>query len=109
MVDARGLADLEDFKRADLRHRLLRGGLLPFFLARELPERDFQEWLDAYWANDIQELLRLESRSSFQKFTELLIAQRGGIFEATHFAQPCEVSRPTIANYLTRHSRNQTG
>ncbi len=94
------LADLEDFKHSDLRHRFLRGGLPPFFLAREFPERDFQEWLDAYWAKDIQELFRLESRSSFQKFTELLIAQSGGVFEATHFAQPCEVSRTTIANYL---------
>ena len=94
------LADLEDFKRTDLRHRFLHGGLPPFFLAHELPERDFQEWLDAYWAKDIQELFRLESRSSFQKFTELLLAQSGGVFEATRFAGPCEVSRPTIANYL---------
>jgi hypothetical protein len=94
------LADLGDFKRPDLRHRFLRGGLPPFFLADELPERDFQEWLDAYWAKDIQELFRLESRSSFQKFTELLVAQSGGVFEATRFTRPCEVSRTTIANYL---------
>jgi predicted AAA+ superfamily ATPase len=94
------LADLEDFKSPGLRHRFLRGGLPPFFLADEPPERDFQEWLDAYWAKDIQELFRLESRSSFQKFAELLVAQSGGVFEATRFTAPCEVSRPTIANYL---------
>jgi hypothetical protein len=94
------MADLQDFKRADLRHRFLHGGLPPFFLAARLPERDFQEWLDAYWAKDIQELFRLERRSSFQKFAELLLAQSGGIFEATKFAAPCEVSRPTIVNYL---------
>lgn len=94
------LADLEDFKRPDLHRRFLRGGLPPFFLADEPPERDFQEWLDAYWAKDIQELFRLESRSSFQKFTELLVAQSGGVFEATRFTRPCEVSRTTIANYL---------
>ena len=94
------LADLEDFERPDLPHRFVRGGLPPFFLAHELPERDFQEWLDAYWAKDIQELFRLESRSSFQRFTELLVAQSGGVFEATRFTGPCEVSRPTIANYL---------
>ena len=94
------LEDLQDFKRTDLRHRFLQGGLPPFFLAAKLPERDFQEWLDAYWAKDIQELFRLERRSSFQKFVELLVAQSGGIFEATRFAAPCEVSRATIANYL---------
>lgn len=94
------LADLEDFGRPDLRHRLLRGGLPPFFIAEELPERDFQEWLDAYWAKDVLELFRLERRYSFQRLVELLMAQSGGLFEATPFARACEVSRPTIANYL---------
>jgi predicted AAA+ superfamily ATPase len=93
-------ADLTDFGREDLAHRLLRGGLPPFFLAQELPERDFQDWVDAYWAKDVQELFRLERRASFQRFLELLFAQSGGVFEATRFAAPCEVSRPTISNYL---------
>lgn len=93
-------ADLVDFGHADLRHRLLHGGLPPFFLANEVPERDFQEWMDAYWAKDIQELFRLERRRSFQRFAELLFAQSGGVFEATRFARDCEVSRTTITNYL---------
>lgn len=93
-------ADLADFGREDLGHRFLRGGLPPFFLADDLPERDFQDWLDAYWAKDIQELFRLERRWSFQRFVELLFAQSGGMFEATRFAAPCEVSRQTISNYL---------
>lgn len=92
--------DLTDFQQTDLHHRFLRGGLPPFFLAEELPERDFQEWMEAYWAKDIQELFRLERRYSFLKFVELLLAQSGGIFEATSFSRPCEVSRATISNYL---------
>jgi hypothetical protein len=92
--------DLTDFGDTDLPHRLLHGGLPPYFLSPELPERDFQEWMDAYWAKDIQELFRLERRVSFQRFVELLLAQSGGIFEATRFAAPCEVSRTTITNYL---------
>jgi predicted AAA+ superfamily ATPase len=94
------LSDLADAKATGLEHRLLRGGLPPFFLEPEVDERDFQEWMDAYWAKDIQEMFRLERRDSFQKLTELILAQSGGIFEATHFAGPCEVSRPTITNYL---------
>lgn len=94
-------ADLKDFGRQDLHHRFLHGGLPPFFLSETLPERDFQEWMDAYWAKDIQELFRLERRHSFQRFAELLLAQSGGIFEATRFARPCEVSRTTISNYLS--------
>ncbi len=93
-------ADLDDFRNRDLPHRFLHGGLPPFFLSPDLPERDFAEWMDAYWAKDILELFRLERRVSFQRFTELLLAQSGGIFEASKFAPPCEVSRATIANYL---------
>lgn len=92
--------DLKAFGRQDLRHRFLNGGLPPFFLAEEVPERDFQEWMDAYWAKDIQELFRLERRHSFQRFCELLLSQSPGIFEASRFARPCEVSRTTIGNYL---------
>ncbi len=94
-------SDLNDFNRVDIQHRLLHGGLPPFFLEDVLPEPDFQEWIDAYWAKDIQELFRLERRYSFQKFTELLMAQSGGVFEASRFARPCEVSRGTISNYLS--------
>lgn len=95
-----GQDDLQDFRKTDLHHRFLHGGLPPFFLTDLLPEREFQEWMDAYWAKDIQELFRLERRYSFLRFTELLIAQSGGIFEAGKFARPCEVSRGTITNYL---------
>ena len=93
-------ADLTDFGSRDLVRRLGRGGLPGLFLADEAPEQDFQEWVDSYWAKDVQELFRLERRSSFTRFAELLLARSGGIFEATKFAEACEVSRPTIANYL---------
>ena len=93
-------ADLADFGSRDLSRRLRQGGLPPFFLSPEPPERDFQEWMDSFWAKDVQELFRLERRASFQRFVELLLVQSGGLFEATRFSGPCEVSRTTIANYL---------
>lgn len=92
--------DLEDFGNRDLSHRLLRGGLPPFFMSPQLPERDYQEWIDSYWAKDVQELFRLERRSSFQKFLELLFVRSGGLFEATAYAAPSEISRTTVLNYL---------
>lgn len=94
------LNDIIDFKQESLPYRMLRGGLPPFFLSEKMPDKDFQEWMDAYWAKDIQELFRLERRHSFQKFFELLMIQSGGIFDATAFSRPCEVSRTTITNYL---------
>ena len=93
--------DLVDFGQADLAKRLLFGGLPPFFLSKNMPERDFQDWVDGYWAKDIQELFHLERRHAFQRFFELLMVQSGGIFEATRFTSSCEVSRTTISNYLS--------
>ena len=94
-------SDMQDFGIIDIKQRLYRGGLPPFILSSDYPEREFQEWMDEFWAKDIQELFRLERRFSFQRFAELLFAQSGGIFEATRFARPCEVSRTTISNYLS--------
>jgi len=40
-------ADTLAFVQPDLVHRMTRGGLPPFFVAKLSPERDYQEWLDA--------------------------------------------------------------
>jgi hypothetical protein len=92
--------DLRAFGKPSLSSRLVRGGLPPFFLAPSQPEREYQEWLDAFWAKDIQELFRLERRHAFQRLFEMMLASSGGLFEATRFARACEVSRQTIQNYL---------
>ena len=92
--------DLLDFGQPELKHRLHHGGLPPYFLQKTFQEVEFKDWLDSYWAKDIQELFRVERRTSFLRFAELLFAQSGGIFEATKLAAPCEVSRNTLVNYL---------
>jgi len=94
------LQELRAFGNDNLKHRLSFGGLPSFFSADQFPENDFREWVDAYWAKDIQELFSVGKRYSFQKFTELLLTRSGSQFEASTFATPCEVSRQTIANYL---------
>jgi predicted AAA+ superfamily ATPase len=57
-----------------------------FFLAEGLPERDFQDWFDAYW-----------SKGTFRSCPA---SSGAGRSSATRFAAPCEVSRQTISNYL---------
>ncbi len=94
------LEDWEAFENLGWDHRFIRGGLPSFYLAEEYPEKDYQEWMDAYWAKDIQELFRVERRASFFRFFELLIQQSGGMFEASSLASPVGVSRPTLSNYL---------
>lgn len=95
-----GLADMTAFHNEDLMHRLIRGGLPPYFLALQFPESSYQEWLDSFWAKDIQELFRIENKNAFLKFFELLSLQSGGLYEAKGFASACHVSHTTIAAYL---------
>ena len=92
--------DEHEFGVRGLDHRFQCGGLPPFYLADQVPEHGFQDWVDSYWARDIQEHFRLQSRWSFVRFMELLFAASGGMFEATWFAARCEVSRTTVTNYL---------
>jgi predicted AAA+ superfamily ATPase len=94
------LTDLQVFKNTDIEYRLIRGGLPPFFLADTFPERAYQDWLDSFWAKDIEELFKIEKKHAFLKFFELLALQSGGMFEAKSFATPCGVSHTTIATYL---------
>lgn len=93
-------AGLSDFEKPNLVHRLQAGGLPPFFLSDETSEREYQEWLDAYWAKDVQDEFKLSKRWSFQQFLELLFENSGKVFEATRFAGPCDISRPTVTSYL---------
>lgn len=93
-------SDTVAFGQPRIEHRLSHGGLPPFFLAKSPPERDYQEWLDAFWAKDVQELFRIEKRAPFARLFEMLLVESGSIFEATRFARACEVSRQTVMNYL---------
>ena len=92
--------DLVDFGNIGLEHRFLWGGLPSFFASPTLPEPDFQQWMDSFWAKDIQGFFRIEQRDSFHRFIELLFTRSGELFEAVRYAEPCGVSRTTITKYL---------
>ena len=93
-------SELPSFGVGDLRTRLLHGGLPENLVAANFPEKDFAEWLDAFWARDIQEMFRLERRDAFLKLLEMLMAQSGSLCELTGMAAPCGASRQTLVNYL---------
>ena len=57
--------ELPAFGVVDLRERLLRGGLPPALLAKTHDPEFYAEWLDGYFARDVQELFRLEKRAGF--------------------------------------------
>ncbi len=94
------LEDLDNFGIDDLDTRMLRGGLPPFLLTDRLDDENFREWIDSYWAKDLQELFVIERKAAFMKLMELLFRQSGNLFEAQALATACEISRQTVQNYI---------
>ena len=84
----------------DIGRRLLHGGL-PDSLLSGSPSPDFfNEWLDSYYARDIQELFHVRNRQGFQTLFRLLLRQSGGQLELTKLATQCELSRPTVRAHI---------
>ena len=92
--------ELPAFGVIDVRERLLRGGLPPALLTPERNREFYGEWLDSYFARDVQELFRLGKRAGFLRLLELLFRQSGGMLDATKLAAESQVSRPTVAKWL---------
>jgi len=92
--------ELERFGRVDLTQRLRRGGLPPALLAAESDPELYAEWLDSFFARDVQELFRIGKRGAFLLLLEVLLRQSGGLFEVSSLAKATGLSRPTVMTYL---------
>jgi hypothetical protein len=92
--------ELPAFGINSLEQRLLLGGL-PNRLTDKTPDPEFySEWLDSFFARDIQELFRVGKRKEFLTLCELLLRQSGELCSITTMSKHSGVSRPTIMNYL---------
>jgi predicted AAA+ superfamily ATPase len=89
-----------EFNRKDLDHRIVRGGLPEMLLATEKNPEFYAEWLDSFYARDIQELFSIRQRVGFLKMLRLLFRQSGGLLNYTNLAKLSELSRPTVNSYL---------
>ena len=92
--------ELPAFGVTDLQRRLFQGGLPPALLAASRDPGFYAEWLDSYYARDVQELFHVEKRTGFLLLIETLLRQNGGLLEVSNLADVCRLSRPTIGNYL---------
>jgi len=92
--------ELPAFGVRDMKERLLRGGLPQALLSAAHDPEFYAEWMDSFFARDIQELFRVEKRSGFLLLLETLLRQSGGLVEVTSLAKASGLSRPTILNYL---------
>ena len=62
-------------------------------LGQQDPEGFFPEWLDSYFARDVQELFRVEKRAGFLRLLELLLRQSGGLLDVSRLATEAQVVR----------------
>ncbi len=91
--------ELEAFG-ATLEKRMLHGGLPPTLLSSELDREFYAEWLDSFYARDVQEVFSIDKRQAFLKVLEFVLIQNGQLIEATEIAKVSGLSRPTVVKYL---------
>lgn len=89
-----------DFKVVDFDKRLLMGGLPEFLLSDAKQTSLYSEWIDSYYARDIQELFEVRNREGFLKLLKILFTRSGGFLEITNLAKESALSRPTIMSHI---------
>lgn len=90
----------DDFGIADLDRRLLNGGLPEFLLSAEKDGTLFSEWMDSFYARDIQELFAVRERTGFLNLFRLVLRQSGGLADYSALSRECDISRQTVKKYL---------
>ena len=80
--------------------RLYHGGLPQALLADTKPMGFYREWMDSFFARDIQQLFAFRDPVKFNMLFEYLLKQSGGQFEITRTASALGISRPTVADHL---------
>jgi predicted AAA+ superfamily ATPase len=90
----------EEFKIPDLDRRFLHGGLPEFLLRPVKDESLYSEWMDGFYARDIQELFAVRQRTGFLGLLKLLMRQSGGLADYSALSRECDLSRSTVKAYL---------
>ncbi len=93
-------SELADFGIVDLSRRLHRGGLPDALLGDAHAPDLYSEWLDSYFARDVQELFTVSKRTAFLTLVGLLLRQSGGLAQISRLAADTALSRPTVMTYL---------
>jgi predicted AAA+ superfamily ATPase len=83
-----------------LNDRLFRGGLPPALLADDKTPGFYREWLDSFFARDIQRLFGFRDINRFNAFFEYVLRRSGGQFEVTSAARDLGITRPTVESHL---------
>ncbi len=93
-------SELPAFHISNLKKRLLYGGLPEPLLSEEKDADFYSEWMDSFYARDIQELFRVDKRYGFLKIFEMLLRQNGELLEITSLSKHTGLARPTVMKYI---------
>ena len=85
---------------ATLEKRLYHGGLPPALLAPAKQPSFYREWLDSFFARDIQRLFAFRDINRFNTLFEYVLRQSGGQLETTKTASALGISRATVESHL---------
>ncbi len=88
------------FACPDLDRRLLSGGLPGVLLAGQPDPGFFEDWMDSFYARDIQELFGIRNRTGFMTLLKLIALRNGGLLDVSDLAKEAGISRPTVAAHL---------
>lgn len=83
-----------------LSSRLVRGGLPQALLAPAQDPGFYREWLDSFFARDIQRLFGFRDVNRFNALFEYLLRQSGGQFEVSKTATALGIARPTVESHV---------
>ena len=84
-----------------LPQRLFHGGLPPALLASAKRPAFYREWMDSFFARDIQRLFGFRDMNRFNALFEYLLRQSGGQFEVTKAAAALGITRPTVESHVS--------
>ena len=92
--------ELTAFGESTLQKRLYHGGLPEALLSPIKNLGFYREWMDSFFARDIQRLFAFRDPDKFTLLFEFIMKQSGGLFEVTRAAGALNISRPTIESHL---------
>jgi predicted AAA+ superfamily ATPase len=92
--------ELSAFDNAKLLKRMYHGGLPQALLSATKQPGFYREWIDSFFARDIQKLFAFRDPDKFTMLFEYIMRQSGGQLEATKAAGALGIGRPTVESHL---------
>ncbi len=83
-----------------LQRRLYHGGLPAALLADSKRPALYREWMDSFFARDIQRLFGFRDMDRFNALLEYVMRQSGGQIEVSRTAAALGITRPTVESHL---------